>query len=132
MPKISKLDKNVLFDPLALKNSGLFKKVSDNQIEHDEAFTSNIRKKDQFKSTNKILEENDNEAKMNKSIDTQKDATFDDVNIFNTKKNANTENKIEDNLDELFKPMKSNILIYFKICAYYKQTDIIYMLGLKR
>ena len=109
---IAKGGKNLLFDPLALKASGLFKKAADKKIDMDDEVKSNID--DSLFSIKKTTKE----------IST-KDTIFDDEDLFGTKKtakeiklnkesNVKVESKADDNsFDELFKPVAASKKTHF-------------------
>ena len=105
IPKMgmNKGGKNLLFDPLALKSSGLFKKAADKKIDMDDEVKSNID--DSLFSVKKTTKEI-----------SKKDTIFDGEDLFGTKEikpnkesNVKVESKADDNsFDELFKPVAAS------------------------
>jgi hypothetical protein len=125
----------LLFDPLALKSSGLFKKVTDKKVDPDEESkdkvetetTKNKEEKSEIKSILSEEKENDFGFTSKKPVIKdvlKKDTIFDDEDLFQTKKSdkdtknskekeIKVESKLEakledDTFDDLFKPLPTS------------------------
>ena len=131
MPKMSKISSNkgtnLLFDPQALKSSGLFKKLTDKQDNQEENVITTVTKNEKVLA-NKIEVNEDPLFSLKKQVtkEVKKEPTLNEEDLFEnkatneeTKYVKETEEKadkkaeisIEDeNLDDLFKPMKSNTM----------------------